>query len=93
MAIVQRHAPEYRRSWAEGKCLRNLWTRRDTRILESASEFASSIQLPLRNVVAGVPRTDFYVPGSILRIELDSSIHSRRGCGGFDCLGGRLPGV
>ncbi len=30
-------------------------------------------KLPLRNVVAGLPRTDFYVPGSILRIELDES--------------------
>ncbi len=27
----------------------------------------------MRNVVAGVPRTEFYVPGSILRIELDTS--------------------
>jgi len=27
----------------------------------------------LRNVVAGLPRTDFYVPGSVLGIELDMS--------------------
>jgi len=27
----------------------------------------------VRDVVDGLPRTDFYVPGSILRIELDTS--------------------
>jgi Zinc carboxypeptidase len=42
--------------------------------LNRASEFAvEQFKLPLRNVVAGVPRTEFYVPGSILRIELDTS--------------------
>lgn len=42
--------------------------------LNRASDFAlEQMKLPLRNVVAGVPRTDFYVPGSILRIELDTS--------------------
>jgi hypothetical protein len=42
--------------------------------LNRASEFAiEHFKLPLRNVVAGLPRTDFYVPGSILRIELDTS--------------------
>jgi hypothetical protein len=42
--------------------------------LNRASNFAiEQFQLPLRNVVAGLPRTDFYVPGSILRIELDTS--------------------
>ncbi len=42
--------------------------------LNRASEFAiEQFRLPLRNVVSGVPRTDFYVPGSILRIELDTS--------------------
>jgi hypothetical protein len=40
--------------------------------LNRASNFAiEQFKLPLRNVVAGLPRTDFYVPGSILRIELD----------------------
>jgi Zinc carboxypeptidase len=39
-----------------------------------ASNFAiEQFKLPLRNVVAGLPRTDYYVPGSILRIELDTS--------------------
>jgi len=42
--------------------------------LNRASEFAiEQLKLPLRNVVAGLPRTDFYVPGSILRIELDTT--------------------
>ncbi|CAN5432091.1 hypothetical protein BH20ACI3_BH20ACI3_35850 [soil metagenome] len=42
--------------------------------LNRASDFAiEQFKLPLRNVVAGVPRTDFFVPGSILRIELDIS--------------------
>src|SRR5258708_36196336 len=30
-------------------------------------------KLAVRDVVDGLPRTDFYVPGSILRIELDTS--------------------
>ena len=42
--------------------------------LNRASNFAiEQFKLPLRNVVAGLPRTDFYVPGSILRIKLDGS--------------------
>ena len=42
--------------------------------LNRASEFAiDQLKLPLRNVVGGLPRTDFYVPGSILRIELDTT--------------------
>jgi murein tripeptide amidase MpaA len=42
--------------------------------LNRASDFAiEQFKLPLRNVVAGLPRTDFYVPGSILRIEIDTS--------------------
>ncbi|MFN2513374.1 MAG: M14 family metallopeptidase [Pyrinomonadaceae bacterium] len=42
--------------------------------LNRASDFAiEQFKLPLRNIVAGVPRTDFFVPGSILRIELDTS--------------------
>jgi hypothetical protein len=42
--------------------------------LNRASDFAiEHFKLPLRNVVRGLPRTDFYVPGSILRIELDIS--------------------
>ena len=42
--------------------------------LNRASNFAiEQFKLPVRNVVAGLPRTDFYVPGSILRIELDTA--------------------
>jgi len=42
--------------------------------LNRASNFAiEQFKLPLRNVVAGLPRTDFYVPGSILQIKLDTS--------------------
>src|SRR5687767_4279937 len=41
--------------------------------LNRASNFAiEQFKLPVRNVVAGLPRTEFYVPGSILRIELDT---------------------
>jgi Zinc carboxypeptidase len=42
--------------------------------LNRASEFAiDQLKLPVRNVVGGLPRTDFYVPGSILRLELDNT--------------------
>lgn len=42
--------------------------------LNRASEFViDQFKLPIRNVVAGLPRTDFYVPGSILHIELDTT--------------------
>jgi hypothetical protein len=42
--------------------------------LNRASDFAiEQFRLPVRNVVDGLPRTDFFVPGSILRIELDTS--------------------
>jgi hypothetical protein len=42
--------------------------------LNRASEFAiDQFKLPIRNVVAGLARTEFYVPGSILRLELDTT--------------------
>jgi hypothetical protein len=42
--------------------------------LNRASNFAiEQFKLPLRNVVGGLPRTEFYVPGSILRIQLDTT--------------------
>ncbi|MDX6612956.1 MAG: hypothetical protein QOD75_2142, partial [Blastocatellia bacterium] len=42
--------------------------------LNRASDFAiEQFKLPIRNVVDGLPRTDFFVPGSILRIELDTT--------------------
>jgi hypothetical protein len=43
-------------------------------LLNRASDFAiQNFKLPLRDVVAGLPRTQFYVPGSILRLELDTT--------------------
>ena len=40
----------------------------------SASNFAiEQFNLPVRDITEGVPRTDFYVPGSILRTELDTT--------------------
>jgi hypothetical protein len=48
--------------------------------LNRASDFAiDQFKLPVRDVVAGLPRTDFYVPGSILSIELDTSHPLARG--------------
>jgi hypothetical protein len=42
--------------------------------LNRASTFAiEQFKLPVRDVVADVPEKDFFVPGSILRIELDTS--------------------
>ena len=42
--------------------------------LNRASDFAiEQFKLPLRDVTAGLPRTDFYVPGSILRLEVDTA--------------------
>jgi hypothetical protein len=42
--------------------------------INRASNFAiEQFKLPVRNVVNGLPRTEFYVPGSILRIELDTT--------------------
>ncbi|MFZ0061806.1 MAG: M14 family metallopeptidase [Pyrinomonadaceae bacterium] len=43
-------------------------------LLNRASDFGiEQFNLPVRNVVAGLPRSDFYVPGSILRIEVDTT--------------------
>jgi zinc carboxypeptidase len=42
--------------------------------LNRASDFAiEQFKLPVKDIVDGLPRTDFYVPGSILRIELDTN--------------------
>ncbi|MBA3767586.1 MAG: hypothetical protein H0W99_11480, partial [Acidobacteria bacterium] len=42
--------------------------------LNQASEFvAAQLKLPVRDVTADLPRTEFYVPGSILRTEMDTS--------------------
>ena len=61
---------------AEGvKALREFVEQGGTLVcLNRASDFAiEQFKLPVRDIVDGLPRTDFYVPGSILRIELDSS--------------------
>jgi hypothetical protein len=61
---------------AEGvKALREFVEQGGTLVcLNRASDFAiEQFKLPIRDVVDGLPRTDFYVPGSILRIELDTS--------------------
>jgi hypothetical protein len=42
--------------------------------LNRSSEFAiEQFNLPIRNVVKGLDRKDFYIPGSILRTELDTT--------------------
>ena len=42
--------------------------------LNRASDFGiEQFELPLRDVVADIPEREFFVPGSILRIELDTS--------------------
>jgi hypothetical protein len=42
--------------------------------LNRASDFAiEQFKLPVRDVVDGLPRTEFYVPGSILQIQLDTN--------------------
>jgi hypothetical protein len=67
---------------AEGvKALREFVEQGGTLIcLNRASDFAiEQFKLPLKDVVAGLPRTDYYVPGSILRIELDTSNPIARG--------------
>ncbi|HXM34692.1 MAG TPA: hypothetical protein VN920_05865, partial [Pyrinomonadaceae bacterium] len=61
---------------AEGvKTLRAFVTAGGTLVcLNRASDFAiEQFKLPVRDVVAGLPRAEYYVPGSILRIELDTS--------------------
>ncbi|HLL75917.1 MAG TPA: M14 metallopeptidase family protein [Pyrinomonadaceae bacterium] len=40
---------------------------------ESAATMAARLKLPVRDVVGELKRTEFYVPGSILRVELDTS--------------------
>jgi zinc carboxypeptidase len=60
---------------AEGvKALREFVEQGGTLVcLNRASDFAiEQFKLPVRDVVDGLPRTDFFVPGSILRIELDT---------------------
>ena len=49
-------------------------------LLNRASEFAiEQFKLPVRNVVSDVPEKEFFVPGSILRIELDKTSSLAKG--------------
>jgi len=67
---------------AEGvKALREFVEQGGTLVcLNRASDFAiEQFKLPIRDVTDGLPRTDFYVPGSILRIELDTSDEIAKG--------------
>lgn len=49
-------------------------------LLNRACDFAiDQFTLPVRDVVAGLPKMEFYVPGSILRIELNTSHPIARG--------------
>ena len=42
--------------------------------LNRASNFAiKQFDLPVRDVTEGLPRKDFYIPGSILRTEIDTT--------------------
>jgi hypothetical protein len=43
--------------------------------LDDASDFAiDALGLPVTNAVSGLPPRDFYVPGSILRIQIDTTL-------------------
>ena len=67
---------------AEGvKALREFVEKGGTLVsLNRASDFAiEQFKLPVRDVTDGLPRTDFYVPGSILRIELDTTTPIAKG--------------
>jgi hypothetical protein len=51
--------------------------------LNKASDFAiEQLKLPVRDVTEGLKETEFYVPGSILRTELDTSHPLTRGMPG-----------
>ena len=48
--------------------------------LNDSTDFAiEQFDLPIRNVTKGLPRKDFYIPGSILRTELDTTHPIARG--------------
>jgi hypothetical protein len=81
-AILNGHAkgampPEYTGGLGQegAKALREFVEEGGTLVfLNRASGFAiEQFKLPIRNVVAGVPEKEFFVPGSILRIELDTA--------------------
>ena len=69
--------PEYTGGIGEAgvKSLREFVEKGGTLVcLNRASSFAiKNLKLPVRDLVAGVPEKEFFVPGSILRIELDTT--------------------
>ncbi|MGH7470301.1 MAG: M14 family zinc carboxypeptidase [Longimicrobiales bacterium] len=49
-------------------------------VIEDATEFAIDLfGLPVKNAIAGVRNTEFYVPGSILKVDLDNTQPIARG--------------
>ena len=49
--------------------------------LNRSSDFAiEQFNLPIKDVTKGLPRKDFYIPGSILRTELDLTSRSPKVC-------------
>jgi hypothetical protein len=49
--------------------------------LNRASNFAiEQFNLPIKDVTRGLPRKDFYIPGSILRTELNTASPIAKAC-------------
>ena len=86
--IVEGHAPgTYPAEYTDGitragvESLRGFVNDGGTLIcFDASSELAiKEFNLPLRNVLEGVPATDFYCPGSILQLDVDASHPLARG--------------
>ncbi|HEY0320458.1 MAG TPA: M14 family metallopeptidase [Pyrinomonadaceae bacterium] len=86
--IVEGHAPgSYPAEYTDGitragvENLRSFVNDGGTLIcFDASSELAiKEFNLPLRNVLEGVPSADFYCPGSILRLDVDTSNPISRG--------------
>ncbi|HKS30748.1 MAG TPA: M14 family metallopeptidase [Pyrinomonadaceae bacterium] len=86
--IIEGHAPgTYPPEFTEGitragvESLRSFVNEGGTLVcFDAASELAiEEFNLPLRNVLKGVPQTDFYCPGSILQLDVDASHTIARG--------------
>lgn len=86
--IIEGHAPgTYPKEYTEGitragvESLRSFVSDGGTLIcFDASSELAiKEFNLPLRNVLEGVPPADFYCPGSILQLDVDASHPVARG--------------
>lgn len=86
--IIEGHAPgTYPQEYTEGitragvESLRAFVNEGGTLIcFDASSELAiKEFNLPLRNVLEGVPSSDFYCPGSILQLDVDTSNPIARG--------------